>query len=283
MKKILVIGLSGESVFLQVDRLVNDGQTLTSPPRHVEPGGKGYNQAIALGALGADVEFITTFGTTYREECQRTLIDNKVNILEVTKDAKGSYAVIIVDKEGNNKVIVDGGASALVTYDDIIKYQKQIDKADIILLQLEYNQEAIKKVIDYAYEKGKMIILNPAPKCTLDKETLAKVTYLTPNEYEVTLLPDVKTKIIITLGSKGVCFNDFGKEKYYEAYKTKALDTTGAGDVFNAAFAFAKSIDYQDEEAIKFAICASSYKVERQGIINALPTYDDVKKRLGRK
>ena len=281
MKKILVIGLSGESVFLNVERLANDGQTLNTTPRKVEPGGKGYNQAIAIGALGGDVSFITTFGLTYNEECKEVLKKNNVKLLEIKKEAYGSYAVIIVDKDGNNKVIVDSGASTLVTFLDILSFRDEIDKADIILLQLEYPSDVIEEVIKYASSKNKLIILNPAPKCNLSKEVLEQVTYLTPNEFEKTLLPKLDNcKIITTLGDKGASLEYQNNRKIFEAVKVNAIDTTGAGDVFNGSFAFCKSLDMSDEDAINFAICASAYKVCHDGVVNSLPTYDDVVKIL---
>lgn len=280
-KKILVIGLSGESVFLNVDHLNKDGETVNSLSRFVEPGGKGYNQAITIGKLGGDVSFITTFGNSEYQKCELEILDkHNVKTYTIDKNELGSYAVIIVDKNGNNNVIVDKGASEKVTFEDIMKYHEVIDQADILLLQLEYPVLTMKKVIDYAYNQGKMIILNPAPKCELNEDTLKKVNILTPNEFEYSYLNRISlddTHIVKTLGSRGSEYIYRNVHEKYEAKKVNAIDTTGAGDVFNGALTFYISNGYSIEESIIFATKTSAYKVQRKGIINGIPSLSDIK------
>ena len=104
-KKILVIGLSGESVFMHIDHMNENGETIKADLKNTEPGGKGYNQAVALGKLGADVSFITALGNDYyRNECIKVLKEHNVKEYIVDKNVPSSYAVIIVDKEANNNV-----------------------------------------------------------------------------------------------------------------------------------------------------------------------------------
>ena len=156
-KKILVIGLSGESVFLNLDHFNKPGETIQAVDKKTEPGGKGYNQAIALGKLGCDVTFITALGNDgYSDECIRVLKENNVKPCIVYKNIPGSYAVISVDSKGENNVIVYKGASELITFEDIYNnYKQNLDSAEIILLQLEFNEELTTQLIDYLYEKDK--------------------------------------------------------------------------------------------------------------------------------
>lgn len=173
-KKILVIGLSGESVFLNLDHFNKPGETIQAIDKKTEPGGKGYNQAIALGKLGCDVTFITALGNDgYSDECIRVLKENNVKPCIVYKNIPGSYAVISVDSKGENNVIVYKGASELITFEDIYNnYKQNLDSAEIILLQLEFNEELTTQLIDYLYEKDKIIVVNPAPRNYLSVETL---------------------------------------------------------------------------------------------------------------
>lgn len=277
-KKILVIGLSGESVFLTLDHFNKKGETVQAIDKKTEPGGKGYNQAIALGKLGCDVTFITALGNdSYSNECIKVLKENGVNPCVIYKDAPGSYAVITVDKNGENNVIVYKGASDLINFNDIYKsFQKNLDEADIVLLQLEYNKELTIQLIDYFYEKGKKIILNPAPKNYLDLDTLNKVDILTPNEFELSLIEKEKLKstIITTLGSQGARLEK--NSRVFPAYKVKVVDTTGAGDTFNAGLVCQLSKGKSIENAITFANACSALEVTKKGVVETIPTYDEV-------
>lgn len=278
MPHIVVIGLSGESVFLNVDRFNKKGETVIANDLHIEPGGKGYNQAIALGKLEADVSFITVLGNdNYKEECIRVLKENNVKPFIIEKNIHSSYAVITVDKKGENNVIVYQGATSLVTFDDIMKYKNELDKADYVLLQMEYPANVTKQLIDYLYENNKYIIVNPAPKNYLDYETLNKINILTPNEYELSLLDVDKLNnitIVVTMGNKGS--RVVGIDKLYPAYKVNAIDTTGAGDTFNGGLVFSISNGNTLDEAIDFANACSALKVTKKGVIESIPTLKDV-------
>lgn len=280
MKKILVIGLSGESVFLEVEHFNNKGETVEALKKTTEPGGKGYNQALALGKLGADISFITVLGNDqYSNECISVLKKGNVKPYIIYKDVPSSYAVITVDKKGENNVIVYKGASDCVNYEDIMTYKDIIAEADILLLQLEYPQEVIKKIISYAYELNKTIILNPAPQNYLDNETLKKVNIITPNEFELSLIDINKipeTEIICTIGEKGVKYITEKGEILYSAYNVKAIDTTGAGDTFNAGLTYMLAKDEDISKCIMFANACSALEVTRKGVINAIPNYDEV-------
>ena len=185
--------------------------------------------------------------------------------------------VISVDSKGENNVIVYKGASELITFEDIYNnYKQNLDSAEIILLQLEFNEELTTQLIDYLYEKDKIIVVNPAPRNYLSVETLQKVNILTPNEFELSLLNinKIKATVITTLGNKGAKLEK--DNKLFTSYKVKAIDTTGAGDIFNAGLVCQISKGKTIEEAIDFANACSALEVTKKGVVDAIPTYDEV-------
>ena len=293
MSKVVVIGLSGESVFLNVDHFNNSGETVKAIDRFVEPGGKGYNQALMLGKLGVDVSFITVLGDdAYAKECVRVLKEHKVKTYVITKKGLTDYAVITTDNNGENHVIVSDNLSKSITYSDILKYQKVIDEADIVLLQLEYPYEVTKKIIQYCYEKGIKIVLNPAPAKIIDLDILKKVNVLIPNEFEVfhliddefTNVKDVLKELelygietsIVTCGSKNVISYHNSKYKEHKVEPIKAIDTTGAGDIFCASCVYGLSQNMNLDSTIDFAINASRLSVTKRGVVESLPNLNEI-------
>lgn len=298
MGKVVVIGLSGESVFLNVDHFNSSGETIKAKDRFIEPGGKGYNQAVMLGRLGVDVSFITVLGSDlYANECIRVLVENKVKPCIITKKGLTDYAVITTDKSGDNHVIVSDRLSKSITYGDILKYIDVIDSADIVLLQLEYPYEVMKKVIEHCYDLGIKVVLNPAPSRFLDLDLLRKINVLIPNEFEVMNILDgdyqnikevlkdlelygVETTIV-TCGAKNVlCYNQ-SKLIAHNVDKVDAVDTTGAGDTFCAGVVYGLSKNMNLSSAINFGIQASRLSVMKKGVINSLPSFKDVLKAVG--
>ena len=205
MSKVVVIGLSGDSEFLSVNHFNYPGETVQAIDKFSEPGGKGYNQATFLGSLGVDVSFITALGNDIQaEECLNELKNHNVKPYIIHKELPTDYAVIITNESGENNVVVYNKTSNTVTYNDILKYRDVIDSADYLLLQLEYPYDVTKKIIDYAYEKGIKIILNPAPAKELDLDLLRKISILVPNEYELTHL--ISSYLIFSLSYISLLF-----------------------------------------------------------------------------
>ena len=289
MNKILVIGLSGQSEFLSVDHFNKPGETLTAQVRFTEPGGKGYNQALALGKIGANVSFITCLGNdSYADTCIDVLKEFNVNVYPIYKDTPCDFAVIMTNVEGENNVCVYHGASSLCRFNDVMKYKDVIDNSDIILLQLEYPMEVTEEVIKYAYKNNKKVILNPAPYNPKFNKDLLKMIYaITPNEFELCNLAGCDNtmdaikkldidNIICTQGSKSVVVKSEGKIKKIDVRKVKAIDTTGAGDIFNAYFVY--NLDKGIYESSRIASIASTLSVLKKGVVNAIPGLIDVKR-----
>lgn len=299
MDKVVVIGLSGNSQFITVNHFNYPGETVKATDKFSEPGGKGYNQATFLGSLGVDVSFITALGNDNEaEECIAELKNHNVKPYIINKELPTDYAVIVTNDEGENNVIVYNQTSSTVTYNDVMKFRDVIDNADILLLQLEYPYDVTKKIIDYAYNKGIKVILNPAPAIQLDLDVIRKVSILIPNEYElshiiessaVTRLELMKEleqygldTCICTRGSRAVEYYHDGKLKRLPVPDITPVDTTGAGDVFCGGIVYGLLKNLNVESCVKFAICASNLSTLKHGVLNSFPTLDEINEALNK-
>ena len=301
MEKVVVIGLSGDSEFLSVNHFNYPGETVQATDKFSEPGGKGYNQATFLGSLGVDVSFITALGNDIQaEKCLVELKKRNVKPYIISKELPTDYAVIITNDAGENNVVVYNKTSNTVTFNDIMKYRDVIDSADYLLLQLEYPYEVIKKIIDYAYDKGIKIILNPAPAKELDLDLIRKVSILIPNEYELTHLIPTKamTRLelmkeleqygldtcICTRGSRSVEYYHDGRLKRIPVPdQVTPVDTTGAGDIFCGGLIYGLINNMNMLSAIEFAIHSSNLSTAKHGVLNSFPTLDEVKNSINKK
>lgn len=294
MNKVVIIGLSGDSEFLTVQHFNYPGETIQAIDKFSEPGGKGFNQAAFLGSLGVDVSFITALGNDIQaEECVQELKRLNVKPYIIKKEMPTDYAVIITNEDGENNVVVYNKASSTVTFNDIMKYRDILDDADYLLLQLEYPYEVTKKIIDYAYERGIKIILNPAPARLIDLDLLRKITILIPNEYEMShiinsqafsrieLMKELEQygldTCICTRGGRAVEFYRDGKLKRRPVPDTGApVDTTGAGDVFCGGIVYGLTHNMNLDSAINFAIHASSLATTKHGVLHSFPTIEEI-------
>lgn len=294
MEKVAIIGLSGESIFLNLDTLPTPSVTIHATNAHVEPGGKGYNQAVACKAFGVDVSYLTKVGNdNYGNYCEAYLVDKGVNCFFIKDSAPTALATILTDKKGENEVIVSPGASAYLTVDDLTCFLEEIQLADILLLQYEIPLDVLYCAITFAKANQTRIILNPAPAVYQDKTLLELADYVTPNFEEVKALYDldqniqieelgeclkskVNNQLIVTLGKNGSLYVANGTYTYYPARCVEAIDTTGAGDVFNAGLASMLAKKKTIDEAIQFATIASSISVTRKFVMDAVPSLNEI-------
>ena len=250
------------------------------------PGGKGANQAVAAARLGADVTMIGCVGEdAYGEIVLKNFQKNMVDTSCIKKVAEPTGVAYITIAENDNSIILVQGANACVDRSLIDKYQAQILAADIGITQCEIPIETIRYLIDFCAENDVRLILNPAPTPEIAPEYLAKVTFLTPNEIEInqlfqqdaqTVLREHPNQIIMTYGAKGVRYHDGEKLMEVPSYKVPVIDTTGAGDTFNAAFAVAYAKDQELEKAITFANLAASKTLQGLGAQSAMPRIEEL-------
>lgn len=289
-QKIVIVGISGESIFLQTDHFHRLGETIKATNKVTEPGGKGYNQAVAASVLGANVTYLTTVGNDAYGKYAISYLENKgINVkFRIIDNVPTAYATILTDIYGNNEVTVFSGASSYLNVDDVELIENDIKNADYVLLQLEVSEQVISKILDIAYENNVKVVLNPAPAVLpSNHEIYLKADILTPNEVEARdifnipkeldimgfgeyLKKRIKNIVVITLGSKGCLLVKPNYYKYFEGIKVTAIDTTGAGDIFNAGLVTMLSFGKTLEEAIEFAIKVSAFSVTKKYVMNAI-------------
>jgi ribokinase len=275
------------------------GETVKGSTFKMGPGGKGSNQGVAASRAGADVTLVTKVGNDvfgkvaldfYKKENMSTeyvFIDNK---------KETGTALIMVDEEsGQNQILVVSGACDNITDQEIMKAEQLIDEADILLLQLEINMDAIEKVINMAHAKGKQIVLNTAPAQKLPDNLLKKLDIVTPNEIEAGILTDMKVEteddaqkaaqillnkgvksVVVTMGKNGVFVMTPDRKEFIPSMKVKAIDTTGAGDAFNGGFVTALSEGKDIFEAARFGNIVGALSVTKVGTAPAMPYRKDI-------
>lgn len=288
MSKVAIIGLSGESIFMKVNEFHKSGETIQAQSLYVEPGGKGYNQAIACKRLGSDVSYLSCVGhDAYGKYCEEFMKNESINTFFIYKDTKTPLATILTNKNGDNQVTVYKGAITSLDLKDLNKFYDEIKNSDVLLLQEEIPYEVLKEALIYAFNHNVYTILNPAPAVYDISELLPYINLLIPNEIEAQTIfgPNFeeietnKLNVIVTMGEKGIIIYNKGKRQEISACKANVIDTTGAGDVFVATVAsFIK-----EKGLIPSAILANkvaSLHIEKPYVLPAIPYYEDIKKYL---
>lgn len=302
MKKICVIGSLNMDLVVNVDNMPKKGQTLIGSDFKEVPGGKGANQAVAMARLGGDVTMIGKVGT---DSFGQTLIDalknDNVNTTYVHKeDGPTGVAMITVDKNAENSIVVAPGANFKVKENDIDKNIDAIKNSDIVVVQLETPLETIKYALKSAKDLDKYTILNPAPAVKLEDSIIKNVDLLTPNETELEILSGVSInceddilkaaqtmiekgvkELIVTLGSKGSLYINKEISMFKKSYKVDAVDTTAAGDSYTGALSVAFSKGENIEVAMDFASRVGALCVTKEGAQSSLPTLEEVEKFRG--
>lgn len=283
-KSILVIGSINKDLVVNTFRFPKEGETILGNNFCTTNGGKGANQACAIGKLGGNVSMLGAVGNdNFGKDLSDALYSNNVNIdnLLIKNDVSTGIAVITVTNDGANHIIVVQGANALITKDDV--KEDLISSFDIIVMQLEIPLEIAKYTASIAKKLGKTVVLNPSPAVKLDKDFLSCVDILIPNETEIDIIGGIDyvlecgvKNIILTLGADGCELITKQNRKHFDAYKVNVVDTTAAGDSFLGGVVRMIADDKTIEEAIEFATKVSNITVTRKGAIDSIPTYNEV-------
>lgn len=297
-QQILVVGSSNTDMVIKAAHLPRPGETILGGTFFMNPGGKGANQAVAIARLGGPVTFICKTGSDiFGHQSQQLFEEEGINTSYIFSDSEhpSGVALITVDEKAENCIVVASGANANLMPSDLARVEEAIEQADLVLMQLEIPMETVCYVADLAWEKGKKVILNPAPAHPLSAELLRRLYLITPNETEAEMISGVKItdessaceaarvlsgmgvqNVIITLGSKGALIYCDGKSEIVPAWKVEAVDTTAAGDVFNGALTVALSEGRDLKEAARFACKASAISVTRVGAQSSAPYRNEV-------
>lgn len=289
MRNIMVIGSISTDFVVTADRRPEMGETITGKDFRTTFGGKGANQAVASARLGGQVSMVGTVGEDiFGLELVHNLAENGIdtkNVERVTHLPSGSAHITIV--AGDNAIIYIPGANNAFEISRIEQLAAEMQQTDLVVIQNELSQEVVDKVITLCYEKGINVLYNPAPAREMDESILEKVTFITPNESEFKLLfPELTVsegvkkypeKLIVTLGSKGVCYHDGISERNVPAYHVTPMDTTGAGDTFNGAFAVGITSGLDMEASLRFGNLAAALSIQKFGAQGGMPTLEEMK------
>ncbi|MDT0122832.1 ribokinase [Paenibacillus sp. RRE4] len=292
MANICVIGSSSMDLVVTSSRRPGAGETVLGESFKTVPGGKGANQAVAAARLGAEVVMIgrvgdDTFGKDILENFKANRV-NTSNVKPVTHSESGTAHIILA--EGDNSIVVVEAANREVTPAYVDEAAEAIRNADIVLIQQEIPEETVIHVSQLCAQYKTPLLLNPAPARAVPQEVIDNASYITPNEHEAEILfkgmkpaealRQHPNKLFITEGSKGVRYFDGNEEVLVPTYKVEAVDTTGAGDTFNAAFAVALAEGKSIQDSVRFANRAASLSVTKFGAQGGMPTRDEVEESL---
>lgn len=298
MKKILVIGSSNTDLVIKTEKFPDPGETVIGGVFNTFPGGKGANQAVAAQRLGAEVIFVAClgdddFGHKAIQGYNKEGIDTQY--ISIDKDLPTGVASIIVNKEGENSIVVAPGANDRLSKAVIEQITPLMETVDIVLVQLEVPLETIDLAIRKAHAMNKKVILNPAPAKELNNDLYSYIDVITPNESETEILLGEKVsdyesasraaqiflnkgvkEVIITMGAQGAFFKNSDEEFLTPAFKSRVVDTTAAGDTFNGALAVAFSEGKSLKDSILFSNKAAAISVTRLGAQSSIPSRDEV-------
>ena len=302
MYPVLVIGSYNIGLTVMAERIPRPGETVLGTDFIIGPGGKGSNQAITVARLGGEVRLLTRIGDDmFGHEALRLFAREGLTQDTIIIDPQHhtGAGIITVDASGQNAISVALGANLALVPEDLNRVADTMLPRGILLVQLETPLETVCAAIRRAKESEMTTILNPAPAQPLPDELYPLIDLLTPNETEAEILTGIPVSdiesaiaaagilltrgvqhVVITLGAQGALWKHREGHTLIPPVLVHAIDTTGAGDVFSGAIAYALSCGKALENALEFASAAAAFSVTRTGVITAIPTHTDVKMML---
>ena len=296
---VVVLGSINVDTTYHVDRFPQPGETISAVSKSSAPGGKGANQAVAAARSGAKTAFIGAVGSDKEGAYMlESLADDHIDTRHIMTDelhGTGS-AAITLDANGQNDIMVYGGANQAMTTDVLNGIDDVLEDADFLISQFETPQEVALDAFKQAKKHGVTTLLNPAPAHEILPELLKYTDVITLNESECALLTGIEITdeesmlksadyfrergvkhLLITLGSKGVFYSTPTAHGLVPAFKVKAVDTTAAGDTFLGALSSQLEKDLSNvDKALVYAQRASSLTVQQMGAMPSIPNHDAV-------
>jgi ribokinase len=300
-KPIVVVGSINTDLVAVTKRLPAVGETVIGSDFQIHPGGKGANQAVAVARLGYSVRLIGRLGNDTFGAQLRTHLENAgVEITGVsTSDGSSGVAVIVVSKNGDNSIVLAPGANSKVTPEDIDANLSILRSAGMVLAQLEIPLETVEYLARVCARENVPLILDPAPAMDLPSGIFNGIAWFTPNQTEAAYYlgnkppesipqsPAETAKILLTNGCRGVVLkmgaqgtylaSQAGSGSLVPAFSVDAIDTTAAGDAFNAGFATALMLGESPLDSAVFAAAVAAISVTRKGAQPSMPTMVEVR------
>ncbi len=284
---IVVIGSINMDLVVSAHQFPCVGETLFGQNFQTFLGGKGANQAVAAARLGAQVTLVGAVGDDdFGLSAKKGLLAHGVNLDYLKTLPVNTGVALITVAHGENHIVVVSGANHALNVADVEAATDAIARADVVLCQLEIPMACVQTAARIAKQHQKPFILNPAPAQALPVDLLEQISLLTPNEVELGQLFGVNKAIhqipypiVLTAGSEGAYFvDDLGKQKHQTAFEVEAVDSTGAGDTFNAALAVFWFLGI--EKATRYACAAAALSTTKMGAQTAMPVLTELKQFL---
>ncbi len=297
---VTVMGIFALDVAFRAPRLPAWGETVVGSGLQIGPGGKGSNQAVAAARLGASTTFLSKVGAdAFGEVALQTYREAGVNtdfLVRAEGEATGSAAILVQEDSGENAIVVCPGAAAMLSKEEIDRAADRIAASACFLTQFELPILLVEHGLALARRRGVKTILNPAPGLACPDSLLALCDYVTPNESEaealtgrpVTTLEEAETAAavlvrrgaghaVITLGARGALVKSATITQHIAAFDVgRVVDTTGAGDAFNAGFAVALGEGMDMGAAARFGCAVAGLSVTRHGTSPSMPRREEV-------
>lgn len=290
---VAVVGSYNHGLSMAVDSLPAPGETVLGGDFVEGVGGKGSNQAVGAARLGAVVSFVGCLGDDrFGDSAIELWAEEGVDADSVrrTDETHTGVGFVIVDNDGENAISVAPGANSHLSSADVRAAREPIQSADVLLCQLETDLDPVIEAVRTAADAGTEVILNPAPARDLPDSLLEHVDVLTPNRGEARLLAgheptaDVPVAdlldslsglgvetMVLTLGADGAIVDDGETRAHVDAVDVEVVDTTGAGDAFNAGVAVARAEAQSIVEAARFGCVCGGLSCTASEVVPALP------------
>ncbi len=295
MTRIVVVGSINMDLVTQAPRFVGPGETILGERFLTVPGGKGANQAVAASRLGAEVALVGATGDdAFGRQLRDGLATEKVDlshVVQLADSASGTASITVAG--GENQIIVVPAANARVTPTQVEHAQSLIARADAVLVQMEIPLETVEATLRLGHRLGVPVILNPAPAQALPIDWLQLARYVTPNQHELAILlgadpaEDFRSlmlrapcPVVLTRGGEGAWYREQGEPLHQPGFTVDVVDSTGAGDTFNAALAV--FLHEGLGEAVRKAAAAAALSVTKLGAQGGMPALQEVHDFLAR-
>ncbi len=304
-KPVVILGIFVADTAYRAPRAPRIGETILGSGFKLGPGGKGSNQAVAAGRLGADVTFLTRLGRDPFADMARAIWKDanvKAAVTETPDSYTGAAYIFVEEATGNNAIIVCPGAASSISSADIERHAEIIRSAGVFVTQLEQPIDPALRALQIARSAGVATILNPAPAAELPDRMFSLCDFITPNETEageltgmtVASVDDARRAgdrllamgvgtAVVTLGDKGALLHAKGMSEHVPAvHAGPVVETTGAGDAFNGGFAAALARGSSPLDAVRLACAVAGISVTRPGTAPSMPTLGEVEALLSK-
>lgn len=296
--RILVVGSINIDFVIKTPRIPLPGENIFGEDFRRIFGGKGANQAVGVAQLGCEVVLSGRVGEDqFGNSVLKSLREKGVDTTYVERDSEAStgIAFILIDKNGENSIVIAPGANGRFSLQSAAQLRKIMKTVDLVLLQLELPLDSVAKVIEIACGLDKQVVLDAGPPCKRVYPSFFNVTVLTPNKAEAEALSGQSIRnlnasrkvargllskgpqaVVLKLGEKGAVLTTANEEHYFPAYQVNVVDTTAAGDAFSAALSVAIAKGQTFKEAVEFANAAGALATTKVGAQPSLPTQHEV-------